>query len=226
MINKLKFIIIFLILSISLISAAPTIYGPTGLIEMPTAESLQYKEFNLGLDYNIHSGDPSGNAQDTYYYKFNLGTFRGFEVGVVGGSNPDEGVFVNIKYYLLSDNSRYPLSIAVGVENLTSNSQTAGYLVASKKFQGGFQGHFGFKAQFLPTKLESTVMLGGEYVINEEFSIACDMIGENSAYKFNVGLRYYMKEDLFLRVSFIDVTNSLNRGSYFNFGISWSSFID
>ena len=33
-------------------TAAPTLKGPTGLIVVPTAESLKYKEFNVSIDYN------------------------------------------------------------------------------------------------------------------------------------------------------------------------------
>ena len=39
--------------SISL--ATSTISGPSGLISVPTAEALKYKEFNVSVDYNYSS---------------------------------------------------------------------------------------------------------------------------------------------------------------------------
>ena len=54
--------------------AAPTIGGPTGLLEMPTAERLQYQEYNLGIDY---LGDARSINKDrdkgAHYYKLKIG---------------------------------------------------------------------------------------------------------------------------------------------------------
>jgi hypothetical protein len=223
--KKLNYTLISLLLLSTLILAAPTIYGPTGLIEMPTADSLQYKEFNIGLDYNIAAQSIASQNAAQYYYKFNLGTFKGIELGLVGGSVPTEGVFINLKYYLMSDNSRYPISIAIGIENVTSISRSSAYLVASKKFQGGLHGHFGFKAFIQENQLDSCLMLGGEYFLSDEFSIASDIIGEGRQYKINGGLRYYFADDLFFRASVVDVTDSQGNGVFYNVGVSWSRFL-
>ena len=102
----MRIILLLLIVIISKGIASPTIYGPTGLIEMPTAESIAYKQVNLAVDYSLTNNDPNNalnsNAKDPknhFFYKFNLGSFENWELGVLGGSFLDEGVFVNMKYF-------------------------------------------------------------------------------------------------------------------------------
>ncbi|NBV43159.1 hypothetical protein EBR96_10405, partial [bacterium] len=90
------------------LSAEPTINGPSGLVTMPTAESLEYQQFNFALDYKM------ANQVQERFYSFNMGMFKNVELGITGGSTPTEGVFVNAKYFLISDNGRFPLTFAVG----------------------------------------------------------------------------------------------------------------
>ena len=49
------YVILFLLFFISSLQASPTIYGPTGLIEVPTAESIAYKQVNVAVDYSINN---------------------------------------------------------------------------------------------------------------------------------------------------------------------------
>ena len=46
---------------------------------MPTAESIAYKQINLGIDYSLTSsreGDEGADKENHLYYKFNLGSFE------------------------------------------------------------------------------------------------------------------------------------------------------
>ena len=52
------------ILLSTLVHAIPTIQGPSGLITVPTAESLKYKEFNFAIDSILNEDDKS---QSLYY---------------------------------------------------------------------------------------------------------------------------------------------------------------
>ena len=52
--------IIFGILFTVNVLASPTIYGPTGLIEMPSAEAVAYKQISVGVDYSIQTLDSEG----------------------------------------------------------------------------------------------------------------------------------------------------------------------
>lgn len=89
--------VVFLCVFMTPISAAPTLYGPSGLITVPTAEALRFRELNIGVDYFMKDMDQQD--LDQVYYKLNLGTFQNCELGLVGGTVPEEGVFVNVKYF-------------------------------------------------------------------------------------------------------------------------------
>ena len=76
--KTVAFLLMGLVLLSSALYADATFYGPTGLIAVPTAESLQYKEYNVAVDYAI-----SSQLQDRsqWFYKMNLGTFKNCVLG-------------------------------------------------------------------------------------------------------------------------------------------------
>jgi hypothetical protein len=184
--------------------AAPTIGGPTGLLEMPTAERLQYQEYNLGIDY-LGDARSINNDKDkgAHYYKLNIGTYDNIEMGVVGGAYPEEGVFLNMKYHVFSEQKQYPVDVAVGLENLTANEGSSLYMVASKPFQASFTGHVGFRALF-EDSVSSALMMGGEYFLNDAVSIIADMIGDDGLYRVNTGARWFAMENLIFQASILD----------------------
>jgi len=206
------------------LTAGPTIFGPSGLIVIPTAESLKYKQFNMAVDYAVN---PDTNTSQ-WFYKFNLGTFKNWEIGVVGGEEPDEGMYVNVKYFLMDDESRYPLSIAVGLDNVSSRSKTGLYMVASKQFQGGLRAHIGFKAIFSrdandDTEINPVVMTGVEYYLSDDFLILMDLDGEGKNYSVNAGMQYFPKPDLALRLYLLDIGGSQD-GAMLNLGVAHSTY--
>jgi hypothetical protein len=222
--NKISvFGLIFLLFSCP-VFAAPTIYGPTGLISIPSAEALQYKEFNVAYDFLTPTTVSGNNVENTYFYKVNIGTYKGWELGVRGGTTPSEGVFVHAKYYLMSDNSRYPVSIAIGLENLSSKTNNTIYLVATKKFQYGFSGTFGFKTDLI--QQDSSIMGGVEYFATDQFSLIAEITGERKEYNTNTGFRYYILPELVLRGSYLNLYGSQTnqKGNYYNAGISFSKY--
>ena len=207
--------------------ASPTIYGPTGLIEMPSAESISYKQVNVAFDYSLANSNDEEDASDPqFFYKFNLGSFENWELGILGGSFLDEGVFVNMKYFLMSNQDENPLSIAAGVERLGSKDDLAAYLVTSKRFTGGLHGHFGFKA-FLQDSLFASAMLGFEYFSDEKIAFLADITGErNEKYVLNAGTKIFIDNDVSLRLYLIDITKSKPaQETLYTFGLSLSKYI-
>lgn len=204
-----------------IIFALPTITGPTGLITMPTAESLKYKEVNMGYDYII-TDDPDN---DQWFYKANLGTFENVELGVVGGSQPEEGMFLNAKYFLVSDASRYAMSMAVGVQNLSSENDTDIYMVASKPFEGGFKAHMGFNANFNNSEVDPSFMIGGEYYLDDKILLMSDMDANNDQYFVNFGGGYFIYEEIFLRANILDLFDKSTIGTRYSVGIAFTKFI-
>ncbi|MEK9728212.1 MAG: hypothetical protein VW397_08940 [Candidatus Margulisiibacteriota bacterium] len=208
--------------------ASPTLYGPTGLIEMPSAESVAYKQVNLAVDYSIANNNKNNQtpSEPEFYYKFNLGSFENWELGVLGGSFLDEGVFVNMKYFLMSNQEENPLSIAAGIERLGSKSNLSTYLVTSKRFSGGLHGHFGFKA-FFQSSLFASAMIGFEYFSDEKVSFLADITGEKSQkYVLNAGTKIFIDNDIALRLYLIDITKSReSQETLYTFGLSLSKYI-
>ena len=45
--------ICFIIIVSGSVYATSSLSGPTGLVTIPTAEALKYKEFNVGYDYIV-----------------------------------------------------------------------------------------------------------------------------------------------------------------------------
>lgn len=210
------FLVLFSFIFMSHSEARPTINGPTGLVTMPTAEALKYKEFNLSYDY-LFAKDV---ANDSWSYKANLGTFKNWELGVVGGSAPKEGMFLNAKYYLMSDESRFPVMVAVGIQNISSNDLTDVYMVASKQFQGGLGAHFGFKATFA-NSIDPSLMFGLDYAINDVLSVLGDVGGTDKHYALNLGTDFSLTPDVALRGSLLDVTNNSIEGFRWGIGIAY-----
>ncbi|MSR88523.1 MAG: hypothetical protein EXS67_02590 [Candidatus Margulisbacteria bacterium] len=215
-----KFLATFLIFSsfifVSSLEARSTLNGPTGLVTMPTAEALKYKEFNLSYDYLF----AKKATNDSWSYKANLGTFKSWELGVVGGSKPKEGMFLNVKYYLMSDESRFPVMVAVGIQNISSNDLTNVYMVASKQFQGGLGAHFGFKATFADS-IDPSIMVGLDYAINDAWGVMGDVGGIDKHYTLNLGTDFLLTPDVALRGSFIDVANSSIEGFRWGIGLAY-----
>ncbi len=220
--KKYSFLLGLVILWVTSVCASPTIYGPTGLISIPTADSLKYKEFNLGYDHyqNSENEDIQGG-----FYKLNIGIFENWEVGFVGGKTPTEGVYINTKYYLMSDKSRFPLSIAIGIDNIAAKKNTGVYMVASKHFKGGVVGHFGFKTVFHEeTGLDPSIMGGVEYFLSDQFSLLADINGEQKSYILNAGLRFEIIKNVHIRGFVMDLSNNRKMNLY-SFGVSFSKFI-
>ncbi len=214
-----------------LLGAAPALSGASGLVYIPTAESLRYKEYNVGLDVVY---DSVTNRQSSLFYKANLGSFRGVEVGMVGGTQPNDGVYLNMKYYLLSDASHYPLGIALGLLNVTSASLSNFYMVASKRFPEGVDAHVGFLAAFPANRTDAFVMLGLEYFPFPLMSLVADTVGEGSDYLVNMGMRFYVMNNLQLRIYGLNIFDGIGRPSLGNvlpsdpamvFGLVWTDFI-
>lgn len=201
--------------------ALPTIHGATGLITVPSAEALQYKQFNMGYDYIMGAKA----SDDEWYYKANIGTFKNWEIGIVAGKVPTEGAFVNVKYYLMSDSERYPLSLAIGSENLFSRYSTDIYMVASKKLPSGAQIHLGFKGVFQQDEFVPYVMGGVDYWMTNVWSVMADFSGEHKKYQVNLGVRYCLSEDVYASFSVLDMGKALHDDPQYSLGISFAKFL-
>lgn len=224
--QKIFFSIMFLVafvITTAQVQALPTIGGTSGLVRMPTAQGLKYKEFNIGLDY-LSQQAVSGSSR--MLYKANLGTLDGLEIGFVGQGS-QEGVFINLKYYLLSDNTEQPLMMALGIDNISSFNKTDIYMVASKIFRGGFSMHLGFLAPLQGAATNPSLMLGTEYYFSESLSLALDTVGQNSVYDLAAGLRFRTSNNLIFSIhgNHLLAPAGATNPSEFGVGLTFTDFI-
>ena len=236
--------IVFLASAASAVTKTPALSGATGLVKMPTGDVLNSRDFNVGLDYffdNSNSGSapaPGGNdPRGTWSYKMNIGAYgsktQGFEMGFIGRterttSRIKEGVFINLKYSLSGSDDPEDLRLAIGLENLTSNTETDAYMVATKYFRGGAGLHFGAMFDFPDSKFRPLGMIGlGIPVGSPQLTLMTEAFGGESMFQANAGLRMSFNSTFSLLVRALNVTGSSTSKdvSSFSLGFSASNFL-
>ncbi|MGE5553451.1 MAG: YjbH domain-containing protein [Betaproteobacteria bacterium] len=120
--------------------AAPTVYGPTGLMFVPTADVLPNGGFNFGLHRMYESN----------YLTFNTSLLDNLEFGVTVVSWPgDSDAQANVKFRLLNETRQGP-ALAVGVTDLTHDRGRDAYVVLTKSLpEFGFRGSIGIDSDGL-----------------------------------------------------------------------------
>jgi len=123
-----------LLLTTVTVLAAPSVNGPTGLINSPTADVLRPGEFTLGY-YHLKDGDN---------YSFNTNVAPSLELGVAtfhydGGNNKR---YFNVKFAVKPETVLNP-GLAIGVEDISNSDNRSSYAVASKALPYGFRIHAG-----------------------------------------------------------------------------------
>jgi len=114
--------------------AAPSVNGPTGLINSPTADVLRSGQFSLGY-YNLKNGGVGS---------FNTNVAPNLELGVAtfryDGQNSKN--YINAKFAVVPETILAP-GLAIGVEDIASSDKRSAYAVASKALPFGFRIHAG-----------------------------------------------------------------------------------
>lgn len=219
--NLLKLTLIALAISTTSLFASGSFYGPTGLVTIPTAEAVKYKEYEFSYDYALAKNPKN----DLWKYKYNLGMFKKVEVGIVGGNVPEEGMFLNLKYYLTATEERLPLSLALGLKNLSSKDDSSLYMVASKKVRRDFTAHFGFEALFNEEKVTPVMMGGIEYMLDKNLRLMSDVNADTENYYLNAGVEYFLTKRLTIKVGALDLTNINPEETLFTIGFSYRKYL-
>lgn len=194
----------------------PGINGSTGVIMMPSADVIPYKNMNFGLD----CGPLAFADRWTLLYKLNIGTFQGMELGCIGTDDQDggikEGVFINMKYSLATDTSPYPLLLAIGVENLTSKTLSDVYMVATRYLPNGSRLHFGFMGDFINSDLIDVNFrplgaLGYDSpMFGERIYGLIDMFAGEHVFQVDLGFKWYITDAITVNLSAINVFSDKN----------------
>jgi len=216
-------------------STTSTITGPIGLIRMPSADTIGDNSYNLAVDYaaNFITGTGTLASTGTWSYKMNLGTSKNLELGLIGqtdsGTNQiKDGVYVNLKYALSNDDSRYPLKLAIGAENLASSNEADTYIVASKYFKGGAVAHFGAMFDFPKNSFRPLGMAGLEYPLGGQMSnltLIGEVFGGESLFQINAGIRLVLYPNINISVNGLNLTkNPVSKNSQsITAGICWKN---
>ncbi len=119
---------------IAAVGAAPSVNGPTGLINIPSADVLHEGQYSLGY-YNLKEGGAGS---------FNFNLVRNLEVGVAGlrYDNSSNHTLLNAKYAVLPETILSP-GLSIGVEDLTGDQERSAYAAVSKALPFGFRIHAG-----------------------------------------------------------------------------------
>ena len=134
-------------------SAAPSLFGPTGDLVIPTADTLGQNAWNA----HAHALDASGNTETTFGASYGLA--KQLEFGITGFHVKGIGTkaLINAKYTVLPETAKVP-GLAVGGLDMTAQigSDPGIYVVASKSLSsllGGqltkynLRGHIGYGAK-------------------------------------------------------------------------------
>lgn len=239
--NNLKFVFCILFASciLPLVSCPvnayfpfPALSGPTGLVRIPDANVVPYKNWNISLDYGTQKDTTNINKdQPSFYYTAAIGAFHGLELGLVGGLDSTgkelrDGVYVNIKYSPSLGDGTDPLLLALGVENLASKTQTGVYMVATRPFKQGPVLSFGFMADFPSGKFRPLGMAGVDLPFGN-LSVLADMFGGETVFQANAGLRFRLTPTFALEGRAINALGNKQNAlatkdpQQFLFGISW-----
>ncbi|MFA6430798.1 MAG: hypothetical protein WCV91_00220 [Candidatus Margulisiibacteriota bacterium] len=209
---------------------SPCLNGSTGLIRIPDASVVPYKNFNFGADMGTTFISGSATSETAINYKMNLGAFHGLELGIVGGTEQNsgkmrEGVFVNMKLSLASGEETYPLLLALGVENLFSYTKTDVYMVATKYFKQGPKATFGFMADFPNNKFRPMGIAGIELPTSENLFIDADMMAGETLFQVNAGIKLYITPIFSVNLYGINIldTPQAKDGRLAYAGFSWAN---
>lgn len=185
------------------VCAAPSYYGFSGLIFIPTADCLDRGDYNFSVNMMDVSGEGNFSAYNAVY-----GMSDNFEVGI-SSENWDysaepyiEGktkyVYINAKYRIRSEVNQEP-AIAVGVIDITDDYDPCVYVVGSRSLNRNANSpvlHLGFGTGF-----DLDGIFGGiSAPVGDRFTVEA----EYDTYEYNFGARYQATPELGVHVFLVD----------------------
>ena len=173
--------------------AAPSVNGPTGLINSPTADVLRLGQFSLGY-YQMKDGGVS---------TFNTNLAPNIEVGVstFHYESQQNKNYLHVKFALRPEQILTP-GIALGVEGIGSHDKPSLYGVVSKALPFGFRIHAGLgngRFSGLFASIEKTINPRSIRGSSQSFPVTT-LIAEYDGKNMNYGARLTLSPGLKLDV--------------------------
>lgn len=207
-------LLIVLAISVSAVYAAPSFRGYTGLIKIPTADTLNLGQWNVGImtenvsDFNANDIFANYGIADNLEVGFN--SFQRAGAHIEDGNADDENdttrqTMLNAKYAFAPETEAKP-GIAVGVIDITNDVDTTPYVILSKSLGNclrlwngeitNFRGHIGLGGgQF------DGVFVGFSAFMGNRFSFQFEWDSRDP----NIGARFTPIPDLRLHAALFDV---------------------
>lgn len=202
------FVLVFLLGLLPAV-AAPSLLGPTGLLNVPTADALSAEE----LAFAVYGTEGGSHAA----YIFNYGVRQNLEVGFTRFT--DRETVVNAKYNFQPEIGRR-MGVAVGVADLTDEVNTALYVVASKKLPVNAPGltnlrlHLGLASG---GNANSDIPLHGFFTgLSIDISNRVILIGEQDGSHFNFGGNVVIGNGLQVNIGAVGENQVLRYGVSYN----------
>jgi hypothetical protein len=176
-------------------SAAPSFFGPTGLLVIPTADTLAQQSWNLHLHL----------TEDLTAFGGNFGIAKGLEIGVTG-VDPEGGdveAIFNAKYTALMETATGP-GIAIGAIDISDelNLDPGIYVVVSKSLssllgsQAGkynVRGHLGYGWNGI---FDDDIFWGLDVQLTEQVQAMVEGIGSDITFGARFGLGQGFRAEL------------------------------
>lgn len=188
-ISRIVLSLLAFLLTTTAVIAAPSMTGSTGMIRVPTADSMRLGQFSAGYFYWNEHG--SGVVA--------VGLPRGVEVSAAvrrNTSDTDTAIY-NVKFNLNQEALLYP-AMAIGVEDIDGRERRSVYGVLSKALPYGFRIHIGtgtgrFEGMFASLeKVLNPVSLRKKH---SSFPVT-SLIVEMDGYKMNYAARMRLAQGL------------------------------
>jgi hypothetical protein len=196
-----KMMILSLLLTLSVTCfAAPSMFGPTGMIVVPSADSLGGGEFDLALHH----------FSETNILSFSMGVADGFEVGLSAWNRGDSTTTNGFLKYTIVPERSSQIGLAVG--GRASSNHNSFFVVGSKYLQEiGFRGHLG-----LDTRGDGTFFMGLSKALPSQKAFPKPIVmAEFYGGDLNLGLRMLVTREVNLDLSLLDL-NTLQIGLSFH----------
>jgi len=199
-------------------AAAPSFFGYTGLIVVPTADALSADEWNVGA----FSSD-LGPRLETFEGQFGLR--NGVEVGVARLRQGDDRDTVLMGKYAIAPETDRRAGLAVGIFDPTDQVEATVYFAASKTFGRtlkafdkeitSVRGTIGFGGGAL-----DGIFLGASGALGNRLLLMAELVNSNLAdgdsHSFNVGARLNVGGGFRLHGAFFDNFDDFGYGASYN----------
>ena len=201
--------------ALSVAQGAPSFRGYTGLVVIPTADTLNSGEYNFGL---MTEDTGEFDANDLFA---NYGAANGLEIGLNSNQASPRETLISAKYLLMRETEERA-GVAFGIFDLTDERQSTAYVIVSKSLVRGLNL---FDSEI--TNLRGHIRLGGG-TLDGLFGGVSGFVGNRMMFSVewdsrdtNLGFRFTPFRTVRLHAALFDLGGSSDLGLGISFNKSY-----